>query len=474
MAAESRLAGELVEHILLYLLHDTPSLQRCSLASRQWCAFAQPLIFRSVNIEEVTPSPSKNNDASATKPSKKVKGVVKDPTVVLGKCDIANWARDLVGVGKSVKNLEINCRTLVASEMAKILAVFRTPQRILVTADLIEDSAKHLPSLSRPLKELRLTNLKFDMNDWTPVRDPTKKRSRKRAKCALVQFLNLFGEVETLYTLDVYPVGGTGEESRDGAGYNVCRCCRPMYPEDSGHRSAIRAEGMKLSKNFSVRRVITSDTDYSKAQEGQEVVLDLLLSSPSVMNAVRELEIDEHPVMSRELLEATGAQLTRLRLSVTYPSRQGDNGPSEYGTWCCGPQLTFAHICLHHNYAMPNIIDNYWQGYNTTVQRTIRDLPETLPHLVIEFNCGKLLPDHFDWHLVDEMLVNRDLAQLELIFKIGIHELLKEDYEQFSRSTRRSIPRLGDKLGSKLIVEVMERPRGKKPNHLYGLNAALI
>ncbi|KAH8103005.1 hypothetical protein BXZ70DRAFT_927640 [Cristinia sonorae] len=465
MAAEISIPGELVNHIVSYLLDDKASLRSCSLVAQQWRSFAQPPIFRSITIEEKTTTKEKNDTKVVqSRKGRKVKGK-KDRPIAPAKFDIVKLVSVLTTAGQYVRDLEIICGSLDASEMAKVLDTFTDLERLTVKANLVEVSSRDLPTpRSQPtsLKELHLRGFTFEMNDWMPKSSShSKDRRNSPAKCALVQFLSLFGEVDTITTEDVYPVGGTGAPNGDGAGYSVCRCCHPVYPEDSGQRSAVRAEGIKLSHRFSVRRLVTAGTNYCKDQQGQEVVLDLLLASQKSLRAVRELEIDEHPVITRELLEATGPQLERLRLSVTFPALQVAHRKNVsqdlYGTSFCGPDLAYAHICLHHNFAMPDNIDDYWRGYIVAFQDTIKALPPTVPHLVVEFNCGKLMSDHFDWHSFDGMLVGRDLVQLELVFKIRTYELTKVEHKQFIISTRRSVPQLARKLGGNLKIHVMDR-----------------
>ncbi|KAH8103040.1 hypothetical protein BXZ70DRAFT_768370 [Cristinia sonorae] len=479
MAPEIHLAGELIEHIVSFLLDDRRSIQFCSLVSHHWCSAAQPAVFHSLKVEEKMPPPqwrSKRAKKAAKKKSKKRKGGrgVKEeddeeeaPPDEPEKFDLIKRITPPFDVGRYVKSLEIKCQAVTPSEIARVLELFPTLQRLALSANLLADNTP--PSLSppRPLAELRLTDFTFAMDDWSPVAKEDAERSKDQpAKCSLVQFLNLFGEIGTFYTRDIYPIGGVVQGWGDGgAGYDACRCCRPLYPQDKEQRSAIRAEGMKISEHFSVKRIVTSDTDYTNDQRGQEVVLDLLVAAPRALSTVQELDIDEHLLITRDLLTATGPQLSRLHLNVTSTIKhieeedRIDNDPSQTGISFCGQRLSFAHVGLHHNFAM-NTLDDYWKNWLFTFESAIMSLPPTLPRLVIEFHCGKLMPDNFDWKKMDSTFAERDLTELELVFDLGAH-LLKKDERQFYNGVRKWVPQLWTKLGERLKVRITEY-RGKR------------
>ncbi|KAH8107633.1 hypothetical protein BXZ70DRAFT_1003083 [Cristinia sonorae] len=441
------LAGKLIERIVTFLLGDKVSLSACSRVCRHWNASVKPILFSSIQLV------SDDRDAPVPKAGGQKKKGGKNTTVKKPKAfDIVKHATPPTSVAQYVKDVDIVCRTVTPYDVSQVLLLFPSLERLSLKADIHRSKLK-LPIsdrwVPRPLKELRLTELIFSMDDWEPkpVTDASLLQGQP-IQCALVELLNLFGTVDTLYLHDVFPSGRNDHSDRG----SQCSCCYFTYPERKKDRLAIWTEAQKLSDEFTLKRILSSDHDslFHFKGRGQDVVLDLLCRSPAALSTLETLEVNESLTITRELLEAAGGNLKHLRFNVTQPVEKKQK---DFGISYC-PNLVSAHVCYYtHMTGFSDAgMDTWYARLVATVQDSVKKLPVTLSRLTIELRCSNALIQKFDWAGMDQMLAERDLEECKVVFKYHAHEAPKSP-EKVAVTFRKRMSRLVAKLGDNLRVE---------------------
>lgn len=250
-------------------------------------------------------------------------------------------------------------------------------------------------------KESRLIDVQWYMDDWNAKSpDEIHQSSISLLNAALFNFLNLFGEVETLYLRDVDPLGFPHA------------LVRYRYAHSPSLRSSVRKEGQKISSDFSVKKLINDTYFWFDVYTGPSV--DLLIPSEAV-KMLQHLVVDESIIISREMLQVAGPNLTYLRIVInhslsTLADHELIDDPSQYGIVACGPSLSHLHvtmrIAVQGARADPHC-SNEPPRYFDTLYRVIEASPYTLPRLTVVFECHSIHMTQFNWTALDALLASR-------------------------------------------------------------------
>ena len=284
---------ELIGIVMGYLKDDKASLSACASLSHQWRTVVQPLLFFKITLRCV------KRIKRFTKSWDRLKSF--HPPVQFTNALILDCCKGSTSYGSG---------NVTPYDLERVISKFPALRFLTVkNAELFccPFGRQNLAGWAAPkdLEELRLETVMWDMTDWSEKSEEHKKFTKDiLSDCALVQFLNLFGAVESLYLLAVAPMFFLSEKHY-------------TYISEPSSRSAVQAESEKLS-SLSVKKLLASEKDIYSEVQPMQVTLDLLRSSHA-LDTLTCLEIDEYITTSRELLEHIGKNLVHLKMTVSDP-----------------------------------------------------------------------------------------------------------------------------------------------------------
>ncbi|KAH8102734.1 hypothetical protein BXZ70DRAFT_929693, partial [Cristinia sonorae] len=426
MAREIYLPTELTDQIFIFLLDDKSTTSACTLLSSRWHASARRALFHTITLRYEF---AYQLDVDAIRPPLNTGQYVKDLKLV------------------STKDRS----DITIHHLDKILSIFPDVHTFtLCGADLRLLSDKHPPiaawSSPRSLQELRLHNVGYYVLDWSsrvpsddnrfkywaPEPDVDTARFKyEPSGCSLVQFLNLFGRVDTISLSKIFPIG-TGDQ-----GYYALSCGR--WPVDyswyhlPAFRSTLWAEEQKLSERFCVRRILASEKEREDSYSLAEMALYILAFSPTATVDLQCLELSEPLTVTNEILQRTASTLTKLRLQLlelmqeTLPN--GSESGDKFGIIHC-IALTDLHIHLFipiHGYSRyrwndPGVSDEVLERQNRLFNDFIHVIsisPKTFRHITLEVKCLKDFLLRYDWSGLDKTLIRcLDLVRVSLVLSV--------------------------------------------------------
>lgn len=328
--AQPTLPPELIHMMFDYL--PKSALSACSLLSRKWQRWAQPLLFRTVTIRQCYGNSDIDSFLRFCRSS------------TPGLKDIV---RELILHGVTSRMFEEE-RQHIKIDVSGIIRVLKELPglRVLELGNFVVQCidvgvlAQHQP---RPLDELRLSSIqyslpdlfRYELNDniWATEDEI---EGDDTNDCALVRLFGLFTSVGTLRLRQV-------EDQWDYASEGPMDLFLPMA----------RAARRKLPPDFQIQRLISSSPrgpKYGAVGNEHEVVLELLKGS--ACRSLQAFESHDITQMCNALLYTSGQFIQELRLTILYAVPEPDEKVSFH---LCAANETILTVLIVRSLAMSKL-----------------------------------------------------------------------------------------------------------------------